>query len=157
MIARTRMAEQGKSTFIPFKQGDKVWLDTRNIKMNYHKKIGPKREGPFEIVKVIGPVTYRLKLPSTWKIHPMFHATLLRQYKETDVYGENFPRPPPDIIEGEEVYKVEQILKHRKRGQGYQYYVAWKGYPISEASWEPEQVFSDGGDLLTNYKLHHHL
>ena len=147
------MAEQGKATFVPFKQGDKVWLDTWNIKMNYHKKIGPKREGPFEILKVLGPVTYRLKLPSTWKIHPIFHMTLLRQYKETDIYGANFPQPPPDIIEGEEVYEVEQILKHRKRGRGYQYYMAWKGYPISEASWEPEQVFSDDGDLLTSYKL----
>ena len=154
-LARTRMIERGKSTFIPFKLGDKVWLDTWNIKTNYHKKIGPKREGPFEITKVIGPVTYRLKLPATWKIHPIFHATLLRQYKETDVYGANFPRPPPDVIEGEEVYKVERILKHRKRGRGYQYYVAWKGYPISEASWEPEQVFSDDRDLLTTYKRRH--
>ena len=115
-LARIRMAEQGKSTFVPFKQGDKVWLDMQNIKMNYHKKIGPKREGPFKILKVLRPVTYRLKLPSTWKIHPVFHTTLLRQYKETDVYGVNFPQPPPDIIEGEEVYEVERILKHRKRG-----------------------------------------
>ena len=87
----------------------------------------------------------------------MFHATLLRQYKETDVYGVNFPQPPPDIIKGEEVYKVEQILKHRKHGRGYQYYMAWKGYPILEALWEPEQVFSDDGDLLTSYKLRHQL
>ena len=93
-----------------------MWLDTRNIKTNYHKKIGPKREGPFEITKVIGLVTYRLKLPTTWKIHPIFHTTLLRQYKETDVYGANFPWPPPDVIKGEETYKVERILKHRKRG-----------------------------------------
>ena len=90
------MAEEGKSTFVPFKQGDKVWLDTQNIKMNYHKKIRPKREGPFEILKVLGPVTYQLRLPSTWKIHPVFHTTLLRQYKETDVYGANFPWLPPD-------------------------------------------------------------
>ena len=115
-LARTRMIERGKSTFTPFKQGDKVWLDTRNIKMNYHKKIGPKREGPFEITKVIGLVTYRLKLPTTWKIHPVFHTTLLRPYKETDVYRANFPQPPPDVIEGEETYEVEQILKHRKHG-----------------------------------------
>ena len=27
-LARTQMIEQGKSTFVPFKQGDKVWLDT---------------------------------------------------------------------------------------------------------------------------------
>ena len=44
----------------------------------------------------------------------MFHAALLRQYQETEVYGANFPRPLPNIIEGEEVYEVEQILKHRK-------------------------------------------
>ena len=29
-LARTRMTEQRKSTFIPFKTGDKVWLDTWN-------------------------------------------------------------------------------------------------------------------------------
>ena len=75
-LARTRMIKRGKSNFTPFKQGDKVWLDTQNIKMNYHKKIGPKREGPFKITKVIGPGTYQLKLPTTWKIHPVFHATL---------------------------------------------------------------------------------
>jgi hypothetical protein len=40
-----------------FKLGDQVWLDTRNLKTTHHKKIGPKREGPFEITKVIGPVT----------------------------------------------------------------------------------------------------
>ena len=110
-LARTQMIKQQKSTFTPFKQGDKVWLDMQNIKMNHHKKIGPKRKGPFKIIR---PVTYQLKLPPTWRIHPVFHATLLRQYKETEVYGANFPRPPPDMIEGEEVYEVEQILKHRK-------------------------------------------
>ena len=82
---------------------------------------------------------------------------LVKTIQRNRTYGANFPRPPPDVIEGEEVYEVKRILKHRKRGQGYQYYVAWKGYPISEASWEPEQVFSDDGDLLTTYKLRHQL
>ena len=102
-----------KSTFTPFKLGDQVWLDTRNLKTNHHKKIGPKREGPFKIIKVIGPVTYQLDLPKTWKIHNVFHTTLLWQYKETEVYGANFPKPPPELIEGEE---VENILKHRRTG-----------------------------------------
>ena len=31
---------------------------------------------------------------------------------------------------------MERILKHRRRGCGYQYYVQWEGYPITEASWE---------------------
>ena len=102
-------------------------------------------------------MTYQLRLPGTWKIHNVFHTTLLQQYKETEVYGANFPKPPPELIEGEEVYKVENILKHQKRGRMYQYYVKWKGYPISEASWGPEEVFSDNGELLTQYKQRYQL
>jgi hypothetical protein len=63
--------------------------------------------------------------------------------------GQNFNEPPPELVEGEEVYEVETILKHRKRGRGWQYFVKWRGYPISDASWEPEHVFSDDGDMLT--------
>ena len=66
---------------------------------------------------------------------------------------ENFAEPPLELVEGEEVYEVKKILNHRKRGQGYQYFVKWQGYPITDASWEPEHVFSDDGDILTQYKL----
>ena len=71
------MAGRRKDTFVPFEKGQKVWLDSRNLKTQYHKKIGPKWEGPFEIEEVLGPVTYRLKLPLSWKIHNVFHAVLL--------------------------------------------------------------------------------
>ena len=116
-LARTRMIERRKSTFVPFKKGDQVWLDSRNLKTVYHKKkMAPKREGPFTITEVLGPVTYRLKLPGTWKVHNVFHTVLLRQYRENEVYGVNFPHPPPKLIDGEEVYEVvyevENILRH---------------------------------------------
>ena len=78
----------------------------------------PKREGPFTITKVLGLVTYKLQLPKTWQIHSVFHTMILRSYKENSVHGENFAEPPPELVEGEEVYEVETILNHRKRGQG---------------------------------------
>jgi hypothetical protein len=137
--------------------GQKVWLDTRNMKTNYHKKMAPKREGPFKIKEVLGPVTYRLKLPTTWKIHNVFHAVLLKPYVETEVHGENFSQPVPDILDGEEVYNVETILKHWRREKSYQYLIKWEGYPISEASWEPKEAFSNDGDLLAIYKQRHQL
>ena len=110
-------------SFVPLEKGQKVWLDTQNFNTNHHKKIGPKREGPFEIEERLGPVTYRLKLPETWKIHNVFHATLLCPYIKNKIYGNNYPRPPAELLEGEEVYKVDSILKHRRRGRGYQYYI----------------------------------
>ena len=82
----------------------------------------------------------------------MFHATLLWPYIENEIYGNNYPRPLPELLEGEEVYEVETILKHRRRGRGYQYYVKWKGYLITEATWESETAFSDDGNMLQNYK-----
>ena len=37
-LARTRIAGRHKDTFIPFEKGQKVWLDSRNLKTSYHKK-----------------------------------------------------------------------------------------------------------------------
>jgi Integrase zinc binding domain len=75
-LAWTRIANQKQSNFTPFKKNQKVWLDTRNLKMSHHRKIVPKHEGPFEIDEVLGPVTYWLKLPESWRIHNVFHVTL---------------------------------------------------------------------------------
>jgi RNase H-like domain found in reverse transcriptase/Integrase zinc binding domain/Chromo (CHRromatin Organisation MOdifier) domain len=156
-LARTRIANQRQSKFVPFEKGQKVWLDMRNLKMNHHKKIAPKREGPFEIDEVLGPVTYWLKLPESWKIHNVFHAALLWPYIENKVYGNNYPRQLPELLEGEEVYEVETILRHRRRGRGYQYYVKWKGYPIIEATWEHASAFSSDGNMLKEYQDRHQL
>ena len=113
---------------------------------------------PFEIADVMGSLTYWLKLLETWKIHNVFHASLFRQYRENKVFGANYDRPPAELNNvGQEVYNIETILKHRKQGWGYQYYVKWDGYPITKASWEPEGSFSDDGDLLDQYKRRHQL
>ena len=147
-LARTRMANQKQLTFVPFEKGQKVWLDTRNFKTNHHKKIAPKREGPFKIEERLGLITYQLKLPETWKIHNVFHATVLHPYIKNEIYGNNYFRPPAELLEGEEVYKVDSILKHRRRG---------RGYPITEVTWKNKSAFSKDGDTLAQYKLRNQL
>ena len=156
-LAMRRIADRQKNTFVLFKVGDKVWLYMRNIKTTYNPKIGPRREGPFEISDVLGPLTYRLNLPNSWWIHNVFHAILLWPYVENDTHRANFPRPPPELLEGEEVYEVESILKHRCGGRGYQYLIKWKGYLITKATWEAEMAFSNDGNMLTTYKDWHQL
>jgi hypothetical protein len=93
-----------------------VWLDAQNLKTNYHTKMAPRREGPFKILEVLGPLTYKLELPKSWHIHNTFHAVLLMPYVETEVHGPNFTQPPPEIENDEERYEIETILRHRKRG-----------------------------------------
>jgi len=157
-FARSRMLQRIKSNFKPFLVGQKVWLEARNLKTVYNKKIAPKREGPFEIAKVLSPLTYSLRLPSTWRIHNAFHVCLLTPYVENDVHGPNYMRPPAELVNGEdEEWEVERIIGHRKRGRGYQYHVLWKGYPITEATWEPESVFNHAQETLQPYKEYHGL
>ena len=90
-----------------------VWLEAKNIALPYGSaKLSSRCHGPFAITKVISPVTYKLALPSHWKIHPVFHASLLTPYVETTIHRSNFLQPPPDIIDRQEEYEVEQILAH---------------------------------------------
>jgi hypothetical protein len=126
--------------------GQKVWLDTRNIQTEHpSKKLDQHRLGPFEVLAPVphdahSPSAYRLALPPSWKIHPVFHVSLLRP---ANIYSGLHPvamvedRPPPDIIQGEEEYEVEAILDHRGGKHIRQYLIKWKGYPSSDATWEP--------------------
>ena len=59
--AQRTMKEWISSKFHLWKSGDKVWLEGRNLKLHYpSKKLAPRREGPFEIIRVISPVAYKL-------------------------------------------------------------------------------------------------
>ena len=115
-LTRFCMLDRFKHNSKPFKKEEKVWLDARNLKMAYPKKFAPKREGPFKIKDVLGPLTYHLDILKRWKIHNVFHTTLLSPFRQTDVHGPSFANPPPDLIDGEEQYEVEAILNHRKIG-----------------------------------------
>ena len=125
----------------------------KNIKGPYEsKKLAPKREGPFTVSEVLGKYTYRLELPNTWRIHNVFDRSLLTPYVQTQEHGENYLQPPPDIVEGEEQFEIENILRHRRKGKGYEYYVRWKGYSAADDSWVPTRDFGNAKEVLEDYK-----
>jgi hypothetical protein len=87
----------------------------------------------------------------------VFHAHLLTPYQENETHGRNFIEPPPDLIDGQEEHEVEAIIGHRKRGLRYQYLVKWKGYSMSDNTWEPETNLTHTEELLEAYKGRHWL
>jgi hypothetical protein len=140
-----------------YKLGDQVWLEAWNLKTQYQSsKLAPKRHGPFQVIKEVSPVAYQLHLPASWRIHDIFHVSLLLPYCETTAHGPNFTQPPPDLIGGEEEYEVEAILNHQCHGRSrtLQYLIKWKGYPHSDNTWElADQVYAP--ELTKSYHCQH--
>ena len=152
-LARQTVLQRNWKNFVPFTVGQKVWLEAKNLRLPYEtKKLAPKREGPFVIKKVLGPLMYELKLPEQWKIHPVFHASLLTPYGENSIHGPNFLEPPPDLIGGEEEYEVEALVGHRRRGRGMQYLVKWVSYSTASNEWISETNLENLPDILKAYK-----
>ena len=154
-IAADTMKRSGPSVNPrPFQIGDLVWLEGTNIHTTHPKaKLAPKRHGPFKVLSTT-PTNSKLALPRAWRVHPMFHNSLLSPYKETEAHGPNFTRPPPDIVEGEdEHYEVEEVLQSRltPNRRGVQYLVKWKGYPSSENSWLPASQMKHAAELVAAF------
>ena len=157
-LARQLVEQQVRKKFTPFRKGQEVWLEAKNLKLQYaNRKLAPKRQGPFKITEVLGPVTYKLKLPVSWRIHPVFHANLLTPYHENNIHGPNYTMPPPDLVGGEEEYEIEAIINHRPYRNTRKYLIAWKGYGPSENSWMMERDLEHASELLQTYKKVHKL
>jgi len=137
-----------------YQVGDLVMLNRRNIKTRRpSRKMDHKNHGPFQIEKVVSTLAVRLTLPRKWKIHNVFHVSLLEPYRTSE------HRAPPDPakvlreaddIEQSEEYDVDEVMSSVERSRGTNkrilYLVKWLDYP-ERKDWteEPFDNFSVGG------------
>ena len=58
---------------------DKVWLNNKYIKTKCNRKFEAKFFRPFRVLHLVGKQAYKLKLPKRWRMHKVFHVSLLKQ------------------------------------------------------------------------------
>ena len=105
-------------------------LFTKNFKnAKSKKKLFYKFTRPFEIKNVVESQTYRLCLLDQWRIHSVFHVSLLKSYytnANTVLSAEIV------LMSEDEKYEVEDILKNKRKWKKLYYLVRWKRFPSCE-------------------------
>jgi hypothetical protein len=151
-MAREIMAKsynEGKKMFSELEEGQEVWLNTRNLKLDQQsKKLGRKWIGPYQIKKKLGDLNYQLNLPPSMKIHDVFHVHLLKPHHPSSRHQK--PLPPVEV-EGEEEYKMEEVLNSRIQRGKLEFLVTWKGYP-GELTWVRESDMHADDAIKQFYK-----
>ena len=112
------------------------------IQFQKRGKLNPRYIGPFRITERIGPVAYRLELPSEMgRIHNVFHVSMLRKYVSDPSHV--LEAPPIELnedlsFEVQAVGIVDQEIKELRNKVIPMVKVLWKSDTVEETTWETE-------------------
>jgi hypothetical protein len=126
-------------------------LSTKNFRKGAASKLLPRWVGPFPICEQINSQASRLDLPATYKVHDVFHTSLLKPFRDGGAVQP--PQPGPDLSDETPAnfaidYKVLDtreltVRKTTRRGRPTgkpvtqdEYLVRWGGRTES-VTWEP--------------------
>jgi hypothetical protein len=142
---------------VKYEKGELVLLSTTNLS-SHNNKLRCRFIGPFPIAKVWSDVVMELELPEVMnRKFKKFHVSKLKPWKEN---AARFPsrrqvnRPVAEIVnEKEPEWLVEGILGDRLDSNNkVQYLVLWEGYPVADATWEPESHLKNAKKIVDQYK-----
>ena len=100
-----------------------------------NQKLAFKFFGPFRILARVGAVAYKLELPVSSLVHPVFHVSQLK--KSVSTHHSVTSHPPSEAV----LWSVpERILQTRSITKGTcsitQGFIQWSNLPKSLATWE---------------------
>ena len=137
-----------------FAPGDMVYLDSEDIQTTRpSKKLAHCRLGPYPVESRVGKNAYRLTLPFSMRsLHPVFNVVKLTPAPADPIHGRrrNLP-PPPELVNDEEEYLVEEILNSRMFRGKLQYLVKWEGYGVEHNTWEYHANVENTPEKVTDF------
>ena len=81
-------------------------------------------------------------------------ATEIRAQASADSTDASHTDPIPQTSAGNDIYTVEKLLKQRTKNGQQQFLVKWRGFPMSQNSWEPVTNILDKRLIEKFYKDH---
>ena len=121
----------------------------------YYAKLAKRYHGPFQVLKPINEMAYKLILPDHWLIHNAFHVSLLKPYKG-EPPKEPVIKEPPKFEGLVEVLQPESILRHedkvlRSDKTTRRYLVKFKNYDFEDARWMQDIQLKECQHLVNAY------
>lgn len=147
--AQNRMKQyaDNRRTDREFTVGDWVFLKLQpyrqqSVSLRASKKLSARLYGPFRVAAKVGKVAYQLDLPSTSKVHPVFHVSLLKRRPEGASPALTTVPPSDDGLVPLQPAKVINERHVEIQGQPvFQLLVQWQGLPSFDATWEDSSLF----------------
>lgn len=154
-VRQAHYADQHRRKADEFVVGDRVMLSTDHL-VRFGSKLTSKYVGPFRIKHVLADKMVELELPVSMKLkYPRFNISKVKMFRTTklDFPGrEQLDRPLPVLVDGEEEYEVEEIVgkENMKVGRSTvtRYLVKWKGYDMSESTWQKEEDLANASEAI---------
>lgn len=156
-VHQQKSYNQGRR-FTQYDPGNQVLINLKSLdlmrKDGKGKKLNQLYDGPFEVMERISPVTYRLRLPDNYPIHPVINLAHLEHYSPSPIqFGDRVLKPlRRNLIDDDQVYEVEQIVDEgysRERGRRIKKYrIRWKGYGPNEDHWLTAKRLRNAPDII---------
>ena len=130
-----------------FEVGDHVWLEATNLATDEPSpKLASKRHGPFPIKDKLSELTYRLELPTHWKIHDVFHVNVLLEAEPDTIPHRQNPPPPPVKVNDKDYWVMEKYVDARWFRNHFQFKIRWANFSEEHDTWEnTDNINSDAG------------
>ena len=147
-----------------FVEGDKVVINRRNLGLlrdekGRGNKLLARYDGPFEIIKKISPVAYRLRMPASYGMHPVLNIEHLEKYQELpSEFGERpqlkMERPNFDALPEYEVDRIvaERMWKGRNGRKVPIYRLRYTNYGPDGDTWETRQNLKNAPEVLHEWE-----
>lgn len=132
-----------------FQVGDEVYITTKYWKTDRpSRKLANQASGPYKIIEKVGHA-YRLHLPAYIKVHPVFSPDKLRLAHKTEPLTGQIQDPtPPEVVNSDLEWEVEEILAVRLRYRKLQYRARWVGHEEPDDTWYLAADFKNAPEKL---------